>query len=311
MKKRIGMVLLVLVILMSLIMGFIPAQASEGTITLRVHYYRKDGNYDRWRVFFCDEGAIPTFEWGYYYFQPEGEEMVATIHNIPSDTASVYYSITKPFDNMMCVEYPIYPSIDLGDIVSGTLDIYVKAHEEGHEIVYGEDVVRGIVVVNATYKENGRDGFPQIIVKMSGNMDDYGVTTDTFSVHNQDEQITVTAVKTVNNYCYLTLSEPLDPMGGCTAGFKDKTTDILVKEATTDPTETTTAPTEVATDPPEATTAPTEATTDPPETTTSQPAEDVLTPPRINIAPLFAGLAFLLAVVLLVVLLWKKKGKET
>ena len=76
MKKFIGKFLPALVILVSLIMGSIPVQAADATCTIRVHYYRPDGNYEKWRVFCWDADAVSYFEGGYYYFRQEGEEMV-------------------------------------------------------------------------------------------------------------------------------------------------------------------------------------------------------------------------------------------
>ena len=129
----------------------------------------------------------------------------------------------------MCVEYQNY-FVDLDNVISGTLDVYVEPAAKDHEIVYGADVVRGTVIADAVYKERNSEGLPQVVVRVNSKSEPFDLTTDTFRVYNQDEKATVIAVKRVNYYCYLILSEPLDPMRGYLVGFGDQTCAVTMPD---------------------------------------------------------------------------------
>ena len=218
MKKRLFTLLLALTMLASLVIGALPAMAAEGDITLRLHYAREDEEYTGWHLWLWDNSATTPLT-PPYEFVREGKEMVATVP-INAGTMEVGYIVYLNKWEKKDINEDQF--IDIAGIMAGTVDVYVKSGIKGHEIVLGDDIIEDTVIVNASYKEENSDGLPQVIVKLSNKVEDYEVTTDTFSVYNQDGAATITAVKNVNSYYYLTLSEKLDPMRGYLVGFEDK-----------------------------------------------------------------------------------------
>ena len=218
MKKRIITLLLALVMVVSLIGGAIPAFAAEGDITLRLHYAREDGNYEGWEMWFWDNAPSPStsLEPPYAFEEIDGE-MVSTI-KLNTGTMNIGYIVRQ--GNWIAKDIEEDQFIDITGVLAGTVDVYVKSGVKGHEIVLGDDVVTGVVVTSAQYKEKNSDGNPQIIVKMSSKIEDYEVTTDTFKVSNSDGAVAISAVKSVNSYYYLTLAEALELSRGYNVSFE-------------------------------------------------------------------------------------------
>ncbi len=219
MKKRIITLLLALVMVASLVGSAIPALAAEGGITLRLHYAREDGNYEGWEMWFWDPASVSKLDPPYQFVEENGE-MVSTIQ-LSTGTMEVGYIVR--FGAWEAKDIDADQFIDITGVLSGTVDVYVKSGVEGHEIVLGDDVVKGVVVTSSNYKEENSDGDPQVIVKMSSKIEDYEVTTDTFTLGNADGNVTITAVKNVNSYYYLTLAEKLDPQRGYNVTFEGNT----------------------------------------------------------------------------------------
>lgn len=222
MKKRLCTLVLALLILSSLVMGALPAMASYREITLRVHYHRADGNYDGWNLWLWDNSNTTPLD-PPYQFVKEGNDMVATATIYPG-TLEVGYIVRRSVGTKEWAEKDIDEDqfIEIAGIMSGTVDVYVKSGIKGHEIVLGKDVVKDTVIVNASYRAENSDGDPRIVVKMSNKVEDYEVTNETFNVFNKDYSSKIIAVKNVNNYYYLTLSEKLDLMRGYWVTFEDE-----------------------------------------------------------------------------------------
>ena len=219
MKKRIITLLLALVMVASLIGGAIPAFAADGDITLRLHYAREDGNYEGWEMWFWDNAAVPSTPLDPpYQFEEVDGEMICTVPLNPG-TMEIGYIVRLGDWEAKDIDEDQF--IDITGVLGGTVDVYVKSGVKGHEIVLGNDVVTGVVVTSAQYKEKNSDGNPQVIVKMSSKIEDYEVTNDTFTVANADGAVAVTAVKNVNSYYYLTLGEALDLSRGYNVTFEE------------------------------------------------------------------------------------------
>ena len=227
MKKRIMTLLLALVMVASLIGGAIPALAGEGDITLRLHYSREDGEYEGWQMWFWDNAAVPstTLEPPYEFEEIDGE----MVSEIKLNTGTMELGYIVRFGDWIAKDIEDDQFIDLTGVLSGTVDVYVKSGVRGHEIVYGEDVVKGVVVTSASYKEKNSDGNPQVIVKVAGDIE-YEVTNETFKISNNDGVVPITAVKNVNTYYYLTLGEPLNIQRGYNVTFEGNDTAITMPD---------------------------------------------------------------------------------
>ena len=215
MKKRIITLLLALVMVASLVAGALPALA-DGGVTLRLHYHREDGNYEGWEMWFWDPAGNSPLDPPYQFVEENGE-MVSTIE-VKTGTMEVGFIVR--LGNWEAKDIEDDQFIDITGILSGTVDVYVESGVKGYELTEGSDVVKGVVVTSAQYKEKNSDGNPQVVVKMSSKIEEYEVTTETFTISNADGAVPITAVKAVNSFYYLTLSEMLDPSRGYNVGFE-------------------------------------------------------------------------------------------
>ena len=226
MKKRIITLLLALVMVASLIGGAIPALAAEGAITLRLHYSREDGEYEGWEMWFWDNAASPSTNLEPpYQFEEINGEMVCEV-KLNTGTMELGYIVR--YGDWLAKDIEEDQFIDITGVLSGTVDVYVKSGVKGHEIVMGDDAVRGVVVTSASYREKSSNG-PQILAKVAGDIE-YEVTTDTFTVSNSDGAVAITAVKKVNSVYYLTLAEPLNIQRGYNVTFEGNSTAVTMPD---------------------------------------------------------------------------------
>ena len=246
MKKRIFAILMAVIMVMTLVIGAIPAMAAdEGTITVRIHYHRPEGDYEGWELWSWDldgksdvsgisakDGTAVTAP--PYKFEEGTDEVVATI-TVPTGTMRIGYIARFGEWEAKDIEYDQH--INLTGILSGTVDFYIESGVPSQAsaditaiptmetlastggpngkpekfLVLGSDVVQGVVVMAADYEPANSDGKPEITVQLSA-APKYDVTEDTFSVVGKDGKVEIVdCVKFGSNY-YLTLAEalPLD-----------------------------------------------------------------------------------------------------
>ncbi|MDE7262571.1 MAG: type I pullulanase, partial [Oscillospiraceae bacterium] len=189
-------------------LGALPtAMAAEeaGDLVLKLHYHREDGSYDGWDVWLWEVGG----EGGGFPFAEEDGEMVATKVVTPGVT-SVGFIVrtedwTKDFDGD---QY-----IDISEMVSGTVHIYVESGVEGFTKEYGDDVVLGVKLRSAVYNNDGT-----ITVSMTGEIeDDLG---SVFSVAGKEGEAVISSVTAGEDFTYtVVLSEELDPFKSYTITY--------------------------------------------------------------------------------------------
>ena len=197
MKKRITSYLLAaLMIFMCFASNFaMVARADEGA-TLKLHYHRADGNYTDWSVWLWPQGG----EGSDNAFEANGDEVVAT-YAIPAGTTSVGFIVRTP-DWSKDIDADQF--IDISEVVSGTVDIYVESGVEGYTKEYGADAVLGIKLKTAKYQEDGT-----LTITMTGEIP--GDYTKAFTVHGKETDIEIQEVTLGENFTYsLTLAEELD-----------------------------------------------------------------------------------------------------
>ena len=161
--KRCLALLLALAMMLSIVV--IPAGAEEGDgVTIKLHYHRPDGNYTDWSVWFWNFGQEGTD----IPFAEENGEMVATFP-VASGVTSVGFIVKLP--NWAAKDVNEDQFIDVAAYLSGTVHVYVESGVKGYEIVLGDDVVSGIKVKSAVYKED--QGFQ---IAMTGPVDPQNLT---------------------------------------------------------------------------------------------------------------------------------------
>lgn len=149
-KRRLTGLWAAVIMVLALVSGTlgVPAtvRADEGVV-IQLHYDRPDGEYGPWSVWFWEvggEGADHPFE------EIEGEQ-VATL-NVSPGVTSVGFIVrtedwTKDVDKDQFIEIP--------EVISGTVHVYVESGVEGFTKEYGDDVVTGIKLKSAVYGHDG------------------------------------------------------------------------------------------------------------------------------------------------------------
>ncbi len=157
---------LALALALMLVLSVLPVTgfAEDDGVVIKLHYNRPDGDYTGWSVWFWNQGAegvdVP--------FEEENGEMVATFTVAPGAT-SVGYIVKLPGWAAKDVNEDQF--IDVAAYVSGTVHAYVESGVKGCKIVLGDDIVSGLKVASAVYKDG-----TGIEVKMTGAIDPSSLT---------------------------------------------------------------------------------------------------------------------------------------
>ena len=161
--KRPLAMLLALAMMLSLLV--LPVGAAEGDgVVIKLHYHRPDGDYTDWSVWFWNFGQEGTD----IPFAEENGEMVATFP-VASGVTSVGFIVKLP--NWAAKDVNEDQFIDVASYLSGTIHVYVESGVKGYELILGDDVVSGIKVKSAVYKEE--QGFQ---ITMTGPIDPKNLT---------------------------------------------------------------------------------------------------------------------------------------
>ena len=193
--------------------GAVVTQAAE-ELTLKLHYHRADGNYDGWDVWLWEEGGDGSA----YAFSEEDGDMVAT-KTITPGTTSVGF-IVRTADWTKDIDADQF--IDISEMVSGTVHIYVESGVEGYTKEYGSDAVTGTKLTKARY-----DGETTIQVQMTGAVD--GSLTDAFTVRGTEGTIPAKDIVNDESFLYnIILSEPLNETKSYTILFEGNEYPIIM-----------------------------------------------------------------------------------
>lgn len=173
----------------------VTVQAAED-LTLKLHYHRADGDYTDWDVWLWEAGGDGSA----YAFEEENGEMVATKVITPGTTSVGFIVRTSDWTKDIDADQ----FIDIAEMVSGTVHIYVESGVEGYTKEYGEDAVTGTKLVKARY-----DGETAIEVTMTGEIE--GDLSGAFLIEGAAGKIAVADVTAGEKNSYLvTLAEPLE-----------------------------------------------------------------------------------------------------
>ena len=202
-KGRIHAVLMAAVILFVSVVSCIsdiPMVRAAEELVLKLHYNREDGNYDGWDVWIWEIGG----EGNGYAFAEENGEMVAT-KIVPPGITSMGF-IVRTADWAKDVDKDQF--IDVAEMVSGTVHIYVESGVEGFTKEYGDDAVIGIKLSKARYNEETH----AVTALMTGPVE--SDPQSAFRIKGADGEVAITEAaetKEDDQIGYvLTLAEPLD-----------------------------------------------------------------------------------------------------
>lgn len=190
-----AMVLLVMTVVPSF-MDVLTVKAAED-LTLKLHYHRADDNYEGWDVWLWEEGG----DGGGYAFEEEDGEMVATKVITPGVTSVGF--IVRTADWTKDIDADQF--IDIAEMVSGTVHIYVESGVEGYTKEYGEDAVTGTKLTKAKYDNETES----IIVSMTGSIE--GDLASVFTITGKDGNVAVTEVTKGQQFQYtVKVESPLE-----------------------------------------------------------------------------------------------------
>lgn len=197
--KAFSMSLLMLLLTLATSILDVTTVLAADDLTLVFHYYRADENYDGWDVWMWEEGA----EGADYSFEEEDGDMVV-VKTITPGATSVGF-IIKTTDWAKDFEEDQF--IDISEMVSGTVHIYVESGVEGYTKEYGDDAITGTKLTTAKY-----DGEKTITVTMSGTLE--GNLNDVFTVKGSNGGVAIAEITADKNNEYtITLTDPLEAAG--------------------------------------------------------------------------------------------------
>ena len=174
-----------------------PIVHAAQDLILKVHYHREDGNYEGWDVWLWEIGG----DGGGFAFAEEDGEMVATKVVTPGVTSIGF--IVRTADWAKDVDKDQF--IDISEMVSGTVHIYVESGVEGYTKEYGEDAVTGGKLSKARYdQETG-----VITVEMTGAVEED--LKSAFQIRGSQGEVTIAEAAEGEKWQYiLTPETPLD-----------------------------------------------------------------------------------------------------
>lgn len=195
---------------------------AEGGVVIRLHYNRADGNYNDWSVWFWEEGK----DGADYAFTNEDGDFVATMEATPG-TMKVGFIVRTP-DWGKDIDKDQF--IDITEMVSGTVDVYVESGVEGYTEEYGADAVKGTKVKSAVY-----DGDRTVNVLMTGEIS--GDAKDAFSIRSKDGDTSIEAVSFDGKLTYsIVVKDELTALRKYALYYNGQGNDIIMPEfySTTD-----------------------------------------------------------------------------
>ncbi len=174
-----------------------PMVYAAQDLVLKVHYHREDGNYEGWDVWLWEIGG----DGGGFAFAEEDGEMVATKVVTPGVTSIGF--IVRTADWAKDVDKDQF--IDISEMVSGTVHIYVESGVEGYTKEYGEDAVTGVKLSKARYdQETGT-----ITVEMTGAVEED--LKSAFRIRGSQGEVTIAEAVEGEKWQYiLTPDAPLE-----------------------------------------------------------------------------------------------------
>ncbi len=198
MKKTLITFFIILTMMVGMAPAAVPVRAEGGPV-IKLHYHRPDGNYEGWDVWLWEYGK----DGAGYAFADEGGDKVATMQVTPGVTSVGFIVRTAAWEKDVGEDQ----FIDIAELVSGTVHIYVESGVRGYTKEYGEGAVTGVKVKTAKYN---MDGTVTVTMTADPGSDPNGL----FRVRDGSGDIGVTGVASGEDREYiLTLSKELDVYG--------------------------------------------------------------------------------------------------
>ncbi len=162
---------------LSLSLGFSGMTKAAGELVIKLHYHRNDGNYDKWDAWLWEYGKDGKA----YAFADELGEKVATMTVTPGTTQVGFIIRTDGWGSKDISEDQY---IDLSEMISGTIHVYVESGVKGYTAEYGEDALLGLKLSNAKYLDEHK-----IAVELTAKLD--GDVKNAFKVFQGSNELSL------------------------------------------------------------------------------------------------------------------------
>lgn len=207
--------LLALLLLITAAEDVLAINAEADGVEIKLHYHRPDGEYDGWDVWFWAEGKDGN---GYPFAQEDGE-MVSTFA-AEAGVARVGFIVRTASWNK---DIDADQFIDIADVVSGTVHIYVESGVPGYTRELGENAVIGLKILGVRYDMDKNT----VTVTTTGEVPD----SDTAFTLLEDggDEVATTSVKQSGEWKYeLTPENPLDVNGAYKLMYDSAKYDVVL-----------------------------------------------------------------------------------
>lgn len=134
------------------------AARADGGVTLKIHFHKADGDYGPWSLWLWEAGK----DGADYAFNDENGEKVVTMPVTPGTQSVGFIVRTQAWDKDVADDQ----FIDISELLSGTVHIYIESKVPGYTKTYGDDAVCGVNLKKAVY-----DGDKTITVTMTGEIE--------------------------------------------------------------------------------------------------------------------------------------------
>lgn len=221
-KSLIAVVLTLILAIGCFIIPTAVVGAEGSTVTIKFHYLREDGNYENMSIWAWASAPVGK-DGASYDFVDSGDPKgaVATVEVTDGSTAFGFivrkndWSLKDPDGDRV---------LDIGSVISGTIDVYCLSGKEEFEVVEGPDVVKGIKLEKATVTTK-----TTITYSLTGTADD--ITADDFTVIDpKGNALKINKVEASGSTGTITLGEELDYSRSYKIDFRGTTINLTMPE---------------------------------------------------------------------------------
>lgn len=130
-------------------------------ITVNLHYLRNDDNYEGWNVWFWTDGDGSS-----YQFDEGAKDDKGAVATITLTPETMQLGFIVRLNEWESKDTDGDRFVDLAEVVSGTVDVYVTSGEEDFDVVMGDDVKTGVSI----YDVHVKDDYQTVEFKVSGEL---------------------------------------------------------------------------------------------------------------------------------------------
>ena len=193
-----------------------PVEPVEYDITIRLHYYRPDGDYSNWEVHMWNgvESLSSTRKFEDERVSYDGKDWAVTTYYADASDTWVGFIVKTP-------SWTKDPDgdrhIDISDVTGGTVNVYAVSGSALNDFVTDKsEAVLGAKVTAAVYD------YKTSTIEVTTSYPIENPAVDTFRLEGPDGQMTISAIEVINETTYkLTYEGIIDEMNVYTLYFGD------------------------------------------------------------------------------------------